>query len=85
MLVFSGQATVYLVRERRHFWNSRPSRLLLMSSLLDILIVSAMATHGILMVPIPILLVGAVLSFILFYLVIVDFLKIKMIGYSHLR
>ena len=56
-----------------------------MSSLLDILIVSAMATHGILMAPIPILLVGAVLSFILFYLVILDFLKIKMIGYSHLR
>ena len=26
MLVFSGQGTVYLVRERRHFWRSMPSR-----------------------------------------------------------
>ena len=26
MLVFSGQATVYVVRERDHFWRSRPVR-----------------------------------------------------------
>ena len=29
MLVFTGQGNVYLVRERRHFWRSRPSRWLL--------------------------------------------------------
>ena len=52
MLVFNGQGTVYLVRERRHFWSSRPSRWLLTSSLLDLLIVSVMATQGILMAPI---------------------------------
>jgi H+-transporting ATPase len=84
MLVFSGQATVYLVRERRHFWNSRPSRLLLTSSLLDILIVSVMATRGILMAPIPLALIGAVLVMILLYLVIVDFLKIKSIQFFRL-
>ena len=84
MLVFSGQATVYLVRERRHFWNSQPSRLLLTSSLLDILIVSVMATWGILMAPIPLVLIGAVLSLILFYLIIVDFLKIKSIQFFRL-
>ncbi len=85
MLVFNGQATVYLVRERRHFWSSRPSRWLLTSSLLDILIVSVMATQGILMAPIRPGLVGGVLLLVLLYLVVVDFIKIKTIRYFHLR
>jgi len=85
MLVFNGQATVYLVRERWHFWSSRPSRWLLASSLLDLLIVSVMATQGILMAPISLGLVGGVLLLILIYLTIVDFLKIKTIKYFHLH
>ena len=85
MLVFSGQATVYMVRERRHFWSSRPSRWLLTSSLLDVLIVSVMATQGILMAPIGLGLVGGVFLLILLYLVIVDFLKIMAIQCFHLR
>jgi H+-transporting ATPase len=85
MLVFSGQATVYMVRERRHFCSSRPSRWLLTSSLLDVLIVSVMATQGILMAPIGFGLVGGVLLLVLLYLVIVDPLKIKAIQYFHLR
>ena len=85
MLVFNGQATVYLVRERRHFWSSLPSRWLLASSLLDLLIVSVMATQGILMAPISLRLVGGVLLLILLYLAVVDFLKIKTIQRFHLR
>ena len=85
MLVFNGQATVYLVRERRHFWSSLPSRWLLASSLLDLLIVSVMATQGILMAPISPGLVGGVLLLILLYLAVVDFLKIKTIQCFHLR
>ena len=85
MLVFNGQGTVYLVRERRHFWSSLPSRWLLTSSLLDLLIVSVMATQGILMAPISPGLVGGVLLLILLYLAVVDFLKIKTIQYFRLR
>jgi H+-transporting ATPase len=85
MLVFSGQATVYMVRERHHFWCSRPSRWLLMSSLLDVLIVSVMATQGILMAPIGPSLVGSVLALVLLYLVVVDFFKTRAIQYLHLR
>jgi H+-transporting ATPase len=85
MLVFNGQGTVYLVRERRHFWSSLPSRWLLASSLLDLLIVSVMATQGILMAPISPGLVGGVLLLILLYLAVVDFLKIKTIQRFHLR
>ena len=52
-LVFGGQGTVYLVRERCHLWHSRPSRWMLLSSGVDLVIVSALATLGILMTPIP--------------------------------
>ncbi|MGC1435400.1 MAG: cation-transporting P-type ATPase, partial [Terriglobales bacterium] len=34
-LVFTGQGTVYLVRQRQHFWKSRPSKWLLLSSAAD--------------------------------------------------
>jgi H+-transporting ATPase len=80
-----SQATVYLVRERRHFWSSWPSRWLLTSSLLDVLIVSVMATQGILMAPISPVLVGGVFLLILIYLVIVDVLKTKTIQRLHPR
>jgi H+-transporting ATPase len=51
-LVLSGQATVYLVRERRHFWHSRPSRWLLGSTAADVVAVVVLAWRGVLMVPI---------------------------------
>jgi H+-transporting ATPase len=85
MLVFSGQATVYMVRERRHFCSSRPSHWLLASSLLDVLIVSLMATQGILMAPIGAGLVGSVLGLVLLYLVLVDYLKLGLIRLLGLR
>ena len=52
MLVFTGQATVYLVRERRYLWSSRPSRWMLTATIADIAVVTVLATSGILMVPI---------------------------------
>jgi H+-transporting ATPase len=61
-LVFTGQATVYLVRERRHFWHSRPSRWMLLASLLDVCAVTLLATRGVLMTAIPPWLVLAVLA-----------------------
>jgi len=61
-LVFTGQATVYLVRERGHFWHSRPSGWMLLASLLDICVVTLLATQGVLMAAIPMRLVLAVLA-----------------------
>jgi H+-transporting ATPase len=77
MLVFSGQGTVYLVRERRHFWHSAPGKWLLLSSLGDIAVVSLFASQGILMTPVRLPWVAAVLGVISGYLVGVDFLKIR--------
>ncbi|HEV2176947.1 MAG TPA: plasma-membrane proton-efflux P-type ATPase [Terriglobia bacterium] len=75
-LVFSGQGMVYLVRERGHFWNSPPSRWLLVSSLADVFIVSALAIRGVLMVAVPVWLVAGLMGACATYLLGVDFLKI---------
>ena len=75
-LVFGGQGTVYLVRERGHLWHSPPSRWMMLSSSADLLVVSALATRGILMAPLPPLVVAGLLGAILVYLFAVDYLKI---------
>ncbi|OGC89363.1 MAG: plasma-membrane proton-efflux P-type ATPase [candidate division Zixibacteria bacterium RBG_16_53_22] len=77
MLVFSGQGMIYLVRERDHFWHSRPGKWLLLSTVLDVIVVSFMATAGILMTPIPVKLVAGMLGTISVYLIALDFLKVQ--------
>ena len=77
MLVFTGQGNVYLVRERRHFWNSRPSGWLVLSSCADIAVVSLMATQGILMAAVSPALIAALLTAVLVYLTLVDFFKVR--------
>ena len=76
MLVYSGQGTIYLVRERNHFWHSLPSKWMLIGTTLDILLVGLLATQGILMAPIPTLLVVEVLGIITLYLILLDFVKV---------
>jgi H+-transporting ATPase len=77
MLVFTGLGNVYLVRERHHFWQSRPSRWLLFATVLDLAVVSTMASQGILMTAISPALIGGLLVVALVYLVMMDFLKIR--------
>jgi H+-transporting ATPase len=59
-LVYSGQAIFYVSRERRHLWNSRPGSWLILSSILDITLFSTFATQGILMAPLPAIIVACV-------------------------
>jgi len=74
-LVFTGQGTVYLLRQRRHFWESRPGKWLLLSSAADIAVVSILASNGILMKAIPPQLLFSVLAACACYLAAVDFVK----------
>ena len=76
-LVFAGQGTVYLVRERGHFWRSRPSQWMLLSSGGDFALVGFLAIQGILMAPLSPAVVGGLLGAVLVYLFLVDFLKIQ--------
>ena len=52
-LVFGNQALLYVLRERRHMWSSKPGNWVLASSLADIAIISTLALSGILMEPLP--------------------------------
>ena len=57
-IVFGNQATTYTNRERGRMWSSRPSRWLVGSSVVDLLIASTLATCGIAMAPLPVVVVG---------------------------
>jgi H+-transporting ATPase len=78
-LVFTGQGMVYLVRERGHFWNSRPGKWLLLSSVADIAVVSILATRGILMEAIRPQLLFTIMIACVFYLTLTDFLKVSLL------
>jgi H+-transporting ATPase len=54
---------------------------MLLSSGADILIVSALATRGVLMAPLPLLLVVGLLGAVMFYLFVVDYLKVQIFKY----
>jgi H+-transporting ATPase len=77
-LVFSGQGTIYLVRERRHLWSSCPGQWMILASILDFILVGFLATQGILMAAIPLSLVLSTLAIILLFLVVLDFWKVRL-------
>lgn len=52
-LVFLGQVTVYVMRDRRSLWRSAPSKWLLASSTLDISIAILLGQHGWFMAALP--------------------------------
>ena len=85
MLVFTGQGAIYLIRERNHLWSSLPSYWLIMSSIVDILIVTIFATHGILMTAISFFLVLQLLFAVIIYLFLVDFFKVRIFSYFKLH
>jgi len=80
MLVATGQATVYLMRERRHLWASRPSTWMLVATGLDIVIVAVLARQGILMAPIGLADIGVLLGAVLGATLILDVLKAPLLG-----
>ena len=81
MLVFTGIGNVYLVRERRHFWQSCPSRWLILSSLADVAIVTVFAIRGIFMTPVSAALMGELAAVVIIFLVGLDFVKIRLFGF----
>ncbi|WP_206339005.1 plasma-membrane proton-efflux P-type ATPase [Sulfuracidifex metallicus] len=53
LLVFSGLFTVLMIRERKRFWHSSPSKWLSLSIAGDILVISLISVLGILVTPVP--------------------------------
>jgi H+-transporting ATPase len=52
-LVFGNQAVLYVLRERRSLWSSKPGAWIFASSAVDIAVVSALVLTGTLMAPLP--------------------------------
>ena len=78
MLVFSGQATVYLVRVRRHLWTARPSKALAIASIADVAVVTLLATLGLLMAPVSLPLVLLVLGIAVLFMLLMDPIKVAL-------
>ena len=76
VVVFGNQATTYTNRERRRLWSSRPSRWLIGSSVVDLLIASTLATCGIAMAPLPALVVGGTLVAAAAFAFVLDLAKV---------
>lgn len=78
MLVFSGQLTVYVVRERGRIWSSRPSNFLMIASILDIIGISLLSVFGILVTPLPYMYVLYALGITVGFALILDQVKISL-------
>jgi H+-transporting ATPase len=76
MLVFSGQAMVYLIRQRRAFWTTRPGKWLLTATVADLIIVTFLATNGILMAGVGLSLVLVVLGIAAAFMLLMDPVKV---------
>jgi H+-transporting ATPase len=76
VIVFGNQATTYANRARLHFWSTRPSIWLVVSSIADLLIASTLAIRGIAMTPLPIWIVVGTLVAAAVFVVLLDLVKV---------
>jgi H+-transporting ATPase len=83
ILAFNGQAVFYVVRERRRLWSSRPSLLVIASSVLDILIIATLALGGVLMAPLAPSIVAGILAAAIVLALTMD--QVKGLLFAHLR
>jgi H+-transporting ATPase len=75
-LACNGQAVFYVVRERRRLWSSRPSLLVFVSSIVDLLIIGALALGGILMAPLAPSIVAGIFAAAVILALIMDQVKL---------
>jgi H+-transporting ATPase len=75
-IVFGNQATTYTNRERQRMGSTRPSRWLVASSAVDLLITSILATCGIAMTPLSLSVVGGTLLMAVVFAFFLDFAKV---------
>ena len=75
-LIFSGQAILYVVRERRRFWSSRPSAWLMVSSVIDLLIISTLAGSGTWMSPLSLSVIAPLFAAAVIFGFLLDTVKV---------
>lgn len=75
ILVCSGQAIFYVVRERRRIWSSMPSRIVIASSVADLIIIPSLALTGTFMTSIPLALIASVFVAAIAFAFVLDTIK----------
>jgi H+-transporting ATPase len=75
-LVFSGQALFYVARERQHLWSSRPGKWLVISSAVDLTLISFLAINGVLMKPLAIAIVAGLFAAAIIFSFLLDSVKV---------
>ncbi len=76
VIVFGNQATTYTNRSRQRLWSIAPSRWLVLSSAVDLLIATSMANRGLAMAPLPLVVIAATLLGAVAFTFLVDLVKV---------
>jgi H+-transporting ATPase len=75
-IVFGSQVTTYVIRGRQHLWGLRPSLMLVLSSVADVLIIPMLAIYGIAMAPLPLAVVACEFAAAIVFGLVLDVIKI---------
>lgn len=78
MLVFVAMCNVYLIRERRFFWRSRPGRWMIVAGAVNLIGVTVLAVNGILMATIQPDLIAALLLLTVGFTLLLDIVKVRL-------
>ena len=76
MLVFAGQANVFVLRERGRLWDSRPAPIMLLGSAADVAVVGFLAASGVLMSPLPLPVIAMLLLVTCVFALTMDSVKL---------
>ena len=76
MLVFAGQANVFVLRERGRLWDSRPAPVMLLASAADVAVVGCLAASGVLMSPLPLPVIAILLLVTCVFALTMDSVKL---------
>jgi H+-transporting ATPase len=83
-IVFGSQVTTYVIRGRQHLWGLRPSALLALSSVADVLIISTLAALGIAMAPLPIAVIAYEFAAAIAFGLVLDVVKTPVFARLHI-
>jgi len=78
ILLFSNIFNVFVIRERGHFWESAPSRVLLISMLCDVVVGILIIGFGIIVAKLPLALLALLIFYIILASILNDFIKVAL-------
>jgi len=81
MLLLAGQMNTYVLRERGHFWTSRPAGVMVLASSAAVVIMTSLALGGVLMKPLPPAVVGTLFVTTLCFAVALDTIKVAVFAW----